>query len=270
VPEVAALYRYPLKGFTPEACETLEVRPDGGVAGDRVLAFRFADDATPDDEWSRKQNLLVLMNTPGLARLDVSYDDAARRLRIDLEGETLAEETIDGPGRASLAAAVQAFALGLEETPLHDPRHLPPRLVGDGVTPRFTDSPERGLSLHGRASLAAVARALGDPGLSERRFRSNIAVEGLEPWEELGWEGAEVQIGSLRFDVVRAKTRCLATQANPATGARDQPVLTTLTRAFAQEAPTFAIGLRARGPGVLRLGDRVDVIQTSPAISAPN
>src|SRR5439155_7786022 len=175
VPEVAALYRYPLKGFTPEACETLEVRPDGGVHGDRVLALRFADDPTPDDEWSRKQNLLVLMNTPAHARLKVRYDEKARRLRVSHEGSTLADENIDGPGRLLIAAAIQAFAVQQEETPLtRDPGHLPLRLVGDGVTPRFTDSPDRGLSLHGRGSLAAIAKALGDPGLSEFRFRSDI------------------------------------------------------------------------------------------------
>jgi len=261
VPEVAALYRYPLKGFTPEACETLEVRPDGGVTGDRVFALRFADDPTPDDEWSRKQNLLVLMNTPGLARLQVRYDEKARRLQVSHKGGTLVEESVDGPGRLLIAAAIQAFAVELEETPLRrEPGHLPLRLVGDGVTPRFTDSPDRGLSLHGRGSLAAVAKALGDPELSELRFRSNIAVDGLEAWEELGWEGRALRIGEMTFDIIRPKTRCLATQANPATGERDQPVLTTLTRAFAQEAPTFAIGIRARGQGVLRVGDQVEVV----------
>jgi uncharacterized protein YcbX len=32
-----------------------------------------------------------------------------------------------------------------------------------------------------------VADLLGDADLSDLRFRSNIAVEGLEPWEELDW-----------------------------------------------------------------------------------
>ena len=44
MPRVAALYRYPVKGFTPEACETLTVL-DGRIAGDRVLGIRSADTA---------------------------------------------------------------------------------------------------------------------------------------------------------------------------------------------------------------------------------
>ncbi|MFC7765148.1 hypothetical protein [Leucobacter soli] len=48
MPHVAALYRYPVKGFTPEPLDELVVQRDGRIAGDRVLAFRFADAATPE------------------------------------------------------------------------------------------------------------------------------------------------------------------------------------------------------------------------------
>ncbi|MDN6440205.1 MAG: MOSC N-terminal beta barrel domain-containing protein, partial [Corynebacterium nuruki] len=41
MPRVTALYRYPVKGFTPQRCESLTVQPDGRIAGDRVLAVRF-------------------------------------------------------------------------------------------------------------------------------------------------------------------------------------------------------------------------------------
>ncbi|HEU4343675.1 MAG TPA: hypothetical protein VFU31_19160 [Candidatus Binatia bacterium] len=43
MPSVAAVYRYPVKGFTPEACERLTVLDEGRNAGDRVLGVRFAD-----------------------------------------------------------------------------------------------------------------------------------------------------------------------------------------------------------------------------------
>src|SRR5437868_3224744 len=43
VPRVAALYRYPIKGFTPELCESLSILPSGRVASDRVIG----DGATP-------------------------------------------------------------------------------------------------------------------------------------------------------------------------------------------------------------------------------
>jgi uncharacterized protein YcbX len=47
MPRVVALYRYPLKGFTPEKCDTLTVLSEGRIAGDRVLGIRFADTEAP-------------------------------------------------------------------------------------------------------------------------------------------------------------------------------------------------------------------------------
>ena len=62
MPRVAALYRYPVKGFTPEACQTLTVLDEGRIAGDRVLGIRFADTAAADDAWSKKTAMVALMS----------------------------------------------------------------------------------------------------------------------------------------------------------------------------------------------------------------
>jgi len=261
MPRVVALYRYPVKGFTPEACERLTVLEEGRIAGDRALGFRFADSGLPDSAWSRKQGYAVLVNTPGLARLHVRFDAATRRLRIALEGDVLADDNIDGDGRARLAAALQRYVLSLPENPLADhPERLPLTLIGDGVTPRYQDSEKGEITLHSRASLAEVATALKDPALDEVRFRSNITIEGVTPWEEQAWVGGRLRIGDVEFDVTKPKTRCLATHANPSTGERDLPVMQTLVKAFGQAQPTFAVALMTRGPGgEIRVGDTVSL-----------
>jgi uncharacterized protein YcbX len=258
---VIALYRYPVKGFTPEACGSLTVLAEGRIAGDRALSFRFADSKAADGQWVKKYECVVLANTPGLARLDVKLDHRAMRLAIGLEGRVLAEAPLDEAGRGRLASALADYVLTLDENPLRShPGRLPLRLVGDGVTPRYQDNEGGHATLHGRASLASVAVATGDPRLDETRFRSNIAVEGLVAWEELEWLGRRVRIGEVEFEVARRKVRCLATHANPRTGERDIPVMTVLKNVFAQEQPTFAVGMTSREGGVIRLGDTVTVI----------
>jgi uncharacterized protein YcbX len=69
MPHLAALYRYPIKGLTPEVCEPLTVLDEGRIAGDRVLGVRFADTEAADDAWSRKTGMVALVNAPGLALL---------------------------------------------------------------------------------------------------------------------------------------------------------------------------------------------------------
>lgn len=263
MPRIVALYRYPLKGFTPEACEALTVLAEGRIAGDRVLGLRFGSSQVPDHAWSSKYQFVALVNTPGLARLDVQFDHRALRLRMSLDGIVLADAGLDDEGRKCIAAAVTEYVLKLEENPLsHYPDRLPLRLVGDGVTPRYQDNEAGQVSLHSRESLAAVAAATGNTGLSEHRFRSNIAIEGIDAWEEQEWIGSRIRIGQVTFEVVKPKVRCLATHANPATGERDLPLLPTLTRAFAQEQPTFAVAMVTSGAGgQIRLGDEVSVMR---------
>ena len=261
MPRVVALYRYPVKGFTPESCEHLTVLPEGRVVGDRALAFRFADSGLPETAWSRKYGFAVLVNTPGLARLDVRFDHEARRLQISHEGVVLADAVLDDRGRERLSAAVERFTLELPDNPLAGhPQRRPLELIGDGFTPRFQDNRAGQVTLHSRESLAEVATALKDDALDELRFRTNIVIEGVRAWEEQAWVGRKIRIGSLEFDVPQAKTRCLATHANPSTGERDLPVMQTLVKAFQQKEPTFAIALLTSGPGGdIRVGDSVTV-----------
>ena len=256
---VAALYRYPVKGFTPEECGTLSVLDGGRIAGDRVLGIRFANSAVSGDAWGTKHEFVALVNTPGLALLQLGFDHKALRLRITSRGEVLADEPLDDGGRQRIAAAIENYVLELVENPLAShPDRLPLRVVGDGVTPRFQDDQAGFVTLHGRESLEALAAAAHSPELSEHRFRSNIAIEGLRPWEEQSWVGRKIRIGEVDFEAVAPKGRCLATHANPLTGERDLPIMKMLLKAFPREKPTFAIAITVNGHGgTIHIGDKV-------------
>ena len=246
---VAALYRYPVKGFTPEECETLTVLDEGRIAGDRVLGIRFADTEAADDAWSRKHGMVALINTPGLARLRVTFDPKAFRLLISLESSVLVDEVLNPEGRRRIGAVLADYVLKLDQNPLtHHPERLPLRVIGDGLSPRYHDEEPGRVTLHGRGSLQAIQSALGRD-VSESRFRSNIAVDGLNAWEEQSWVGRRIRIGTVEFEVVKPKTRCLATHANPITGERDLPILTTLVQKMGQENPTFAVAMLPSGRG---------------------
>jgi uncharacterized protein YcbX len=153
------------------------------------------------------------------------------------------------------------YVANLDINPLTDhPERLPLRVIGDGHSPRYHDEPAGRVTLHGRGSLDAVQAAVENE-VSELRFRSNIAVDGLTAWEEQSWVGKKVRIGAIEFDVVKPKTRCLATHANPTTGKRDLAILTTLTQKLAQENPTFAVAMLPNATGgEIHVGDEVVVM----------
>jgi uncharacterized protein YcbX len=257
----AALFRYPVKGFTREECGSLDVLSDGRIAGDRVLGLRFNGTPTADDAWGTKLEFVALVNTPGLTRLKLSFNHETRRLRIELKGEILVDDVLDDAGRKRFASVMEQYILTLDENQLslHLDR-LPQRVVGDGITPRYQDQEPGYVTLHGRPSLAVLATAVAEvPELSEHRFRSNIAVEDLDAWEEQSWIGRSLRIGDIEFKAVCSKTRCLATHANALTGERDLPIMKKLLELFPRERPTFAIAMTTDRAGTIRVGDKVEL-----------
>lgn len=206
MPHVAALYRYPVKGFTPEECDTLTVLDEGRIAGDRVLGVRFADTEAADNAWSRKTGMVALINTPGLARLHVRFDEKALQLHISVGNSVVVDELLNPEGRRRISAALASYVLKLDENPLTEhPERLPLRVIGDGYSPRYHDEEAGRVTLHGRGSLQALQATLENE-VSELRFRSNIAVDGLPAWEEQSWVGRKIRVGGLEFDVVKPKT----------------------------------------------------------------
>lgn len=273
VTRVASLYRYPIKGFAPEQCDSLDVQPDGRIAGDRVLAFRYASATEPEDDggldhWPKGGGLCV-RDYPALNRLTLDY--TAERVRLSSSAGLLVEAGLDDGGRSQLVSAVTDYLL---ETPdgarLARAGHLPLSLVGDGRTATFTDRSRGFVSAHSRTSVTALGEVLSEPldaEVDERRFRSNVGLDGLDAWAEDDWLGRRVRIGSVTFDVTAPIVRCLATHANPVTGLRDAPVMTTLTRTLGKKKPSFGVlllpaaggGTGATG-GTITVGDRVEVL----------
>lgn len=265
MPRVTTLYRYPIKGMTPESVDSLTVQPDGRVAGDRVLAFRFADAVTPEDRdgldyWPKAKGL-ALQDFPAIAALRTAYDDDRCLVRIEHAGSVLVEAGLDEAGRRDLADAVADFVLATPEgRRLRRPGRLPLVLVGDGTTSRFQDRARGYVSVHSRASVDALGDALG-MGVDDRRFRSNIVIDGAPAWSELAWTG-RVQVGAVSFETAGPIVRCLATHANPDSGERDAKVLTTLTGVVGQSEPTLGRLLLpapegSAASGAIRVGDDV-------------
>jgi hypothetical protein len=258
--KVVDLYRHPVKSFTPERLDRVEVN-GGKVQGDRVLGFRFADQGTPDDwAWRRKINFISLSNTPAMALLDVSYDDDTRTLRLNYEGEMFAEGSIDSEeDRLDLREALGEYVTSLDINPLVDhPERVPLNLIGDGNQGLFHDFEVGGVSLYGKESLKAFESHMGTE-IDGRRFRTNIVIDDIDAWEELSWTG-RVKIGGSDFAVDRTIPRCLVTHANPVNGERDHEIMKGLIAANGMEIPTFSILLNPLDDdSVIRVGDSVTV-----------
>lgn len=262
--QVVALYRFPVKGFTQESPDELTIQDDGRVRGDRAFTFRYDNALAPRERdgmeiWSKSKGLSRMVY-PALAALRLSVDDDAERIRIDGPDGLSLEADLTPQGRERLAAEVTEYLLGSADSRgLEVPGRLPLHLLGEPDRSRFQDSAQGYVSMHSRESLRALEDALDRP-IDDHRFRSNIAIEGVDAWEEIS-ELSRVRIGEVEFAPQQTIGRCLNTHANPETGVRDAEVLTTLTRVIGQPKPTFGrFLLPLNGGGTIRVGDTVELV----------
>ena len=106
-----------------------------------------------------------------------------------------------------------------------------PKLLTAPQKFRFTDSKSGFVSLINLASVRDLGRVLGTD-IDPLRFRGNILIDGLEPWQEFEFIGKTLKIGEAELEVTKRIDRCAATNVNPADATRDLNIPNTLMRAF--------------------------------------
>ena len=84
MPIVKAIYRYPIKGLSPQAMTRVDLEAGGAFPFDRV--FALARPGAPIDpaepKWAKKSLFLMLMLDDGLAELKTHLDVETRRLTV--------------------------------------------------------------------------------------------------------------------------------------------------------------------------------------------
>ena len=109
---VAALYRYPVKGLSPEAVQTVNLEPGEFFPGDRLYAIENGpsgfDPAAPVHQ--PKIKFLMLARNARLAALTTRYDAATTVLSIEQVGiEIVAGALATKEGRAAIERFFAAY-----------------------------------------------------------------------------------------------------------------------------------------------------------------
>lgn len=252
---IAAIYRYPVKGLSPERLERTALHPDSVIGGDRRYAIENGpsgfDASAPS--YQPKIKFLMLMRNERLAQLDTAFDDATTTLTIRSrpEGHELSRGDLSTPqGRAAIEAFFKGYMAG-------ELRGEPRVLEGPAEpTPfSFSDVAAKVVSLINTASVADLGRHIGRE-VDPLRFRGNLLIEDLEPWAEFDLLGRVLTAPSgARLEVVKRIVRCAATEVDPATGLRDMSVPRTLQKAYGHmDCGVYA---RVLDGGALNAGDRL-------------
>ncbi|CCD96571.1 conserved hypothetical protein [Bradyrhizobium sp. ORS 375] len=249
---IAHLYRYPVKGLTPEPLQTAPLRVGETLPADRRYALENGptgfDPAAP--VWKPKTAYLMLMRNERLAGFKTSFDDATNILTIRKDGALVAQGDLES---AEGRAAIERFFAAEFAQELRGPARL---LSGGGYS--FTDLARKVISIINLASVAEVERMVGAT-VHPLRFRANVYVSGWPAWHEATLMGETLRIGSARLKIVKTTTRCAAVNVDPDTAARDLDIPPALMQARGNnECGIYAEVIEA---GDIALGDELAVEQ---------
>jgi uncharacterized protein YcbX len=212
--QIAGIYRYPVKGLTPEQLAGAALKVGETLKADRRYAIENGpsgfDPAEP--KWMPKPHFLMLQRDEWLAPLRTQFDDASHVLTIRRNGAIVAKgdlETAEG------RAAVEQYFAGQHAGEIKGP---PKILSSKGHS--FSDVARKVVSIINLNSLRAIENMVGQP-VHPLRFRANLYVEGWPAWHELDLVDQTLAVGEARVKVVKRITRCAAVNVDPDTGVRD-------------------------------------------------
>lgn len=244
---VSAILRYPLKSIGREGLREVDLTEGSWMPFDRRWAIAH-ERSKLDGGWAKKVNFLRGVAAPALMAVEAKLDANTRALT--LTHPNLSSVTVH-PDLPDDGETLIEWLHDLWPIDLPSPTH-----VYRARNSNLTDVSDAWLSINSAASLNALNNRAG-ADLSPHRFRGNIWVDGLQPWEEASWIGRHIRIGGAVLEVKDQITRCKATMANPKTGQRDVDVLETLDDLGHQEFGVYAEVIES---GTVALNAPVEVL----------
>jgi len=241
---LAQIWRHPVKGVGAEPLQGAALAEGRPLPGDRAFAI-LTGEAEDTGAWQRCTNFARGCYGPGLMAVTARGDGA----RFTFSHPALDDLSVTLPDEG--AALVDWIA------PIYPAARPAPRELVTAPDIGMADVDFASISIMGLAALDALSAAAGQP-MDKRRFRGNLWVEGLEPFEELDLVGRRLRIGTAELEVVQPIERCRATEANPDTGERDVDTLRVLRETFGHR--DFGVAARVIRAGQIAAGDRVEVL----------
>jgi uncharacterized protein YcbX len=223
--EITGIYRYPVKGLSPERMPRVALGAGQTLPADRRYAIENGPSGfdPADPKWMSKAYFLMLMRDEWLAGLQTHFDDASHTLTIRDNGREAARGDLQSAaGRAAIEQFLSTSFAGKIKGP-------PKILSGNGHS--FSDVAKKVVSIINLDSLQAIEDMVGQP-VHPLRFRANLYVQGWPAWHEFELLGRTLAVGDARLKVVKRIGRCAAINVDPDTAARDLNILHTLMQRF--------------------------------------
>ncbi|MDA8585911.1 MOSC domain-containing protein [Rhodobacteraceae bacterium] len=244
--DLVQIWRHPIKAHGFEALQASAIKANETLPWDRVWAATHEASRAKTGAWVSCANFSRGAKAPHLMAISATLDTDTAQLTLQHPDHGALTFRPDEP--QDVARFVDWIA------PLMPSDRAATTGLIRATEQGMTDTPFPSISIGNLATLRVLEQRAGQT-LDVRRFRINIWVEDLAPFEEFEWVGKDLKIADTAFHAEDRITRCSSTMANPDTGKRDADPVAVMDTHWGHH--DFGIALIAQTDGHIAIGDKL-------------
>ena len=255
---ISSINYCPVKSISFQTIDKCEIKKDIGIIGDRIFAFAKdlnLDKAqlfekSPEERKGKWNKVLTLKNSPVLNKYNFLYKENS--LTLTSKGKKILTIDINELSeRQLLSNKIIELESSLKE---------PIVLMKNEELPFFDTSISNKVDFVNSVSLINI-QSVDDfqKKINEKveisRFRGNICIDGIKPWEEREWIGKSIKINNISFKVEKNIPRCVAINLKPTTNDNSLNLLKSLKKNYNHF--DMGIYLTALDDGEISIGNSI-------------
>jgi len=258
---ISSINYCPVKSVSFQTIEKCEIKKDVGIVGDRIFAFAKDLEAdksllfekSPEERKGKWNKVLTLKNSPVLNKYNFLFKENKLTLTFK-DKEILTINASELSERQLLSNKIIELENSLKK---------PIVLMKNEEFPFFDTSISNKVDFINSVSLINI-QSVNDfqkktnEKVEISRFRGNMYIDGIKPWEEREWIGKTIKINNISFKVEKNIPRCVAINLKPKTDNNSLNLLQSLKKNYNH----FEMGiyLTALDDGEINLGNKVKII----------
>jgi len=248
---IKKLFYCPVKSLSFNESKSLKIINNLGIKNDRSIAFTRGLNRKSSIKFnnSKDRNLnffLTLRNSPYLKKYNFLFKDRHKIIKLYFNNKILIEGSINNHSEVT---KIEKFIESIDNK-IKKPIYL---IYNDKI-PFFDTTPNISVSMININTVKDLESRLNKK-IEYERFRGNILINNLKPWDEFNYLNKIITIGKVNFKVDSRIPRCSATNINPINYNLDINLPNSLIKLYGHKY--LGVYLIPQNSGLIKNNDKV-------------